>query len=151
MLGLVLLQKRCIIELVSWPWLLRLEIYVVKLTWWGFPGGSDSKESTCSAGDLGLIPGLGRSPGKGNGYPLQYSGLENSIDRGAWQSTVCGVAKSRTWLSKFRFALYSCFVLLFLWASDSLHRCNWLALTISGKLLQLVKLMTESQRWFKKS
>ena len=46
----------------------------------GFPGGSAGKESTCTAGDLGLIPGLGRSPGEGKGYPLQYSGLKNSID-----------------------------------------------------------------------
>ena len=61
----------------------------------GFPGGSDGKESTCNAGDLGSIPGSGRSPGEGKGYPLQYSGLENSMDRGAWQATVRGVAKSR--------------------------------------------------------
>ena len=46
----------------------------------GFPGGSDGEESTCNVVDLGLIPGLGRSPGEGNGYPLQYSGLENSMD-----------------------------------------------------------------------
>ena len=46
----------------------------------GFPGSSDGKESTCSVGDLGSIPGLGRSPGEGNGYPLQYSGLEGSVD-----------------------------------------------------------------------
>ena len=46
----------------------------------GFPGGSAGKESTCNAGDLGSIPGLGRSPGEGNGYPLQYSDLENSMD-----------------------------------------------------------------------
>ena len=50
----------------------------------GFPGGSDSKASTCNAGDLGLIPGLGRSPEEGNGNPLQYSCLENSVDRGVW-------------------------------------------------------------------
>ena len=49
-----------------------------------FPGGSDDKESACNAGDLSLIPGLRRSPGEGNGYPLQYSCLENSMDRGAW-------------------------------------------------------------------
>jgi len=61
----------------------------------GFPGGSEGKESTCNAGDPGLIPGLRRSPGEGNGYPLQYSCLENSKDRGAWQATVCGVAKSQ--------------------------------------------------------
>ena len=57
----------------------------------GFFGGSDGKESACNVGDLGLIPGLGRSPGEGKGYPLQYSGLENSRDY-----TVHGVAKSRT-------------------------------------------------------
>ena len=51
----------------------------------GFSGGSDGGESTCNAGDLGLISGSGRSPGEGNGYPLQYSCLENSMDRGAWQ------------------------------------------------------------------
>ena len=50
-----------------------------------FPGGSDGEESTCNVGDLGSIPGLGRSPGEGNGNPLQYSCLENSMDRGAWQ------------------------------------------------------------------
>ena len=50
-----------------------------------FPGGSDSKESARNAGNLGLIPGLGRSPGEGNGNPVQYSCLENSMDRGAWQ------------------------------------------------------------------
>ena len=61
-----------------------------------FPGGSDSKESVCSAGNPGLIPGLGRSPGEGNRNPLQHSCLENSIDRGAWQATVHGVAKSWT-------------------------------------------------------
>ena len=56
-----------------------------------FPGGSDSQESACNAGDLGLIPGLGRSLRERNGYPPQYSCLENSIDRGAWQATVHGV------------------------------------------------------------
>ena len=55
-----------------------------------FPGGSDCKESACSVGDLGLIPGLGRSPEEGNGYSLQYSGLENSMDREAWQGIVYG-------------------------------------------------------------
>ena len=61
----------------------------------GFPHGSDGKESTCSAEDLGLIPRLGKSPGEGNGYPPQYSCLENSMDRGAWRAIVPGVAKSR--------------------------------------------------------
>ena len=65
----------------------------------GFPGGSEGTASACSAGDLGLIPGLGRSPGEGNGTPLQYSCLENPKNRGAWWATVHGVAKSWTWLS----------------------------------------------------
>ena len=66
-----------------------------------FPGGSGGKESTCNAGDLGLIPGLGRSPGEGNGNPLQYSCLENSVDGGVWWATVHGVTKSWTQLSDF--------------------------------------------------
>ena len=57
-----------------------------------FPGGSDGKESACSAGDLGSIPESGRSPREGSGYPLQYSCLKNSMDRGAWQAIVHGVA-----------------------------------------------------------
>ena len=62
-------------------------------------GGLDDKESACNAGDLGLIPGLGRSPGEGDGYPLQYSCLGNPMDRGTWRATVPGVAKSQTRLS----------------------------------------------------
>ena len=65
----------------------------------GFPSGSDNKESACNVGDLSLIPGLGRSPGEGHDNPVQYSCLEKSMDRGAWQATVCAVAKSQTKLS----------------------------------------------------
>ena len=65
----------------------------------GFPGSSDSKESACNAGDPDSIPGSGRSLGERNGNPLQCSCLENSMDRGAWQATVPGVAKSWTRLS----------------------------------------------------
>ena len=61
----------------------------------GFPGGLDGKESAYSVGDQGSIPGSRRSPGEGNGYPLQYSCLENPMDRGAWWAEVHGVAKSR--------------------------------------------------------
>ena len=64
-----------------------------------FCGGLDSRESTCKAGDSGSIPGLERLPGEGNGDPLQYSFLENSMDTGAWRATVHGVAKSLTQLS----------------------------------------------------
>ena len=97
----------------TWVWLLSWEDLLEKgkapVFWpgefhglyspWVFPSSSDSKASTCNAGDLGSIPGWGRSPGEGNGNPLQYSCLENPTDRGAWQVTVNGVAKSRTWLS----------------------------------------------------
>ena len=72
----------------------------------GFSGGSDSKESACNAGGLGLIPGLRRSLGEGKGYPLQYSGLENFMDRGAWQATVQEAAKSWTQPSNFHLAAW---------------------------------------------
>ena len=62
----------------------------------GFPGGSDGKESACNVETPGSIPGSGRSPGEGNGNPLQYSSLENSMDRGAWKATVHRVSKSQT-------------------------------------------------------
>ena len=74
----------------------------------GFPGGSDSKESACNAGDLGSIPGLGRSSGEENGNLLQYSGLEKSMDRGAWQVAVHGVTESWTQLSDFHFFTFGC-------------------------------------------
>ena len=72
--------------------------FVRVVTFLGFPGGSEVKDSACNAGDLGSIPGLGRSPGEGKGYPFQYSGLENSTD-----CLVYGVAKSQTRLSDFHF------------------------------------------------
>ena len=59
----------------------------------GFPGASEGEESACNAGDLSSIPELGRSPGEGKGYPLQYSGLENFMDSRAWQATVHKVSK----------------------------------------------------------
>ena len=67
-------------------------LYIGSCQIWGFLAGSDGKESTCNVGDLGLIPGLGRSAGEGNGRPLQYSDLENSMDCGAYS----GVAESDT-------------------------------------------------------
>ena len=67
----------------------------------GLPGGSKVKASACNAGDLGSIPGSGRSPGEGNGNPLQYSCLENPMDREAWWATVHGVTKSHTQLNDF--------------------------------------------------
>ena len=72
----------------------------------GFPGGSDGKESSCNARDLGSIPGLGRSPGGGHGNPLQYSCLGNPMDRGVWQTTVHIEAKSGTEMSRWAYTMY---------------------------------------------
>ena len=69
----------------------------------GFPGGSDSKEYACNAGDIDLIPGLGRSPGERNGYSLQHSFLENHMDRKAWWATVHGVVESDTSQTSFSY------------------------------------------------
>ena len=76
-------------------------IFVIVLFYFlkSLPGRSDSKESACNAGDLGLIPGMGRSPGGGHGNPLQYSCLENPVDRGAWRVTVRGETESQTRLN----------------------------------------------------
>ena len=84
------------------PWLITVFLIWPASSSLGFPGGSVGKESTRDAGDLGLIPGLRRCPGEGKGYPLQYSGPENSMD-----CIVHGVAKSRTQLSIFQFHFLS--------------------------------------------
>ena len=77
----------------------HIEFLVRPSTPWGFPHSSVSKESACSAGDPGSSPGLSRSPGEGNGNPLQYACLENPMDRGAWWTTVHRVPKSQAQLS----------------------------------------------------
>ena len=78
-----------------------------------FPGCSDDKEYACNAGDLGSIPGLGRSPGEGNGNPLQYSGLGNPMDREVWRATVHGVTKSWAWYTYIMYKLiYICFIIV---------------------------------------
>ena len=74
-----------------------LEVTIIFFDVWGFPGGSDGKESACNTRDTDSIPGLGRSSGEGNCY--SYSRLENSMDRGEWQAIVYGVVKSQTQLS----------------------------------------------------
>ena len=87
-----MLLQRC-----YFPWgLCDIEVFGSSLHPVGFAGGSDGKESACNAGDLGSIPGLQGSPGEGNGNPLQYSRLENPMDRGAWCITVHGVTESDT-------------------------------------------------------
>ena len=98
--------------------------------------------SACNAGDLGSIPGLGRSPGEGNGNPLQYSCLENPIDRGAWWPTVHGVAKSWTRLSDFTFTFtfsdYQYFLLF------GLHSLNFSLVRVYQMLKSLNFWLTEN-------
>ena len=91
----------------------------------GFPGSSDGKESACNAGDPGLIPGLGRSPGGEHGHPLQYSCLENSMDRRAWGAIVNRIAKSLIQLSDFyfRFSLWEPVVYIYFLLKQLLRAC----------------------------
>ena len=88
-------------------------------------GSSNGKESACNVGGPGSIPGLGRSPEEGNRYLYQYFCLENSTDRGAWQTTAHDIAKSQTWLSDIHFHFTSTFVIAFLPRSKHLS-INWL-------------------------
>ena len=117
----------------------------------GFPGGSDDNESACNVGEPGSIPGLGRSPGEVNGNPLQYSCLENPMDRGAWQSTVHGVAKSWTQLSNFTITAYlvtkyyffffkESQVLVFKCFDSSPQSWSWFNTVILDKLFTFVSL-----------
>ena len=95
----IVLQALCLLDLIPWIYL-SLPVYNCKgfdLVW-GFPSGSEVKASASNVGNPGLIPGLGRSPGEGNDNPLQYSCLENPMDRGAWRATVHGITKSQTQL-----------------------------------------------------
>ena len=94
---LALSMQECVCVCVCVCIIFRMEYTVYPER--GFHGGSDSKEFACNARDLGLIPGSGICPGEGNGYPFQYSCLENLINRGTWGFTVCGVTKSWTRLS----------------------------------------------------
>ena len=104
----------------------------------GFPCSSAGKESTCNAGDLDSIPGLGRSPGEGKGYPVQYSGLENSTNGGAWWATVHRVTKSQTQLRD-RHTHTDI-------STDSLiHQVIFEHLTIATVFLELQRV----QRWFR--
>ena len=96
------LQSECHLIPFIGDELSHIEVSVFPRLPCGFPVGSDGKEAACNARDVGSIPGSGRSPEEGNGYPLQHSCLENSIDGGAWQATVHGVAESDMtgWLTK---------------------------------------------------
>ena len=91
--------------------------------WRGFPGGSDGKESACNVGDPSSNPGLGRSPGEGNGNPLQYSCLENPKDKEAWQATVHGVAKKSDTTEQWTF--HFIFHTLLANQIELLNICQW--------------------------
>ena len=93
-----ILTQICIFKCLSYTssWICYRFLKTHQVQHWASP---DSKESACNAGYLGLIPGLGRSPGEGHGNPLQYSCLENPMDRKSWWATVHGVEKSQAWLS----------------------------------------------------
>ena len=86
--------------------LLRYSLNQIPYDYMGFPGGSEAKASACDTGDPGSIPGFGRSPEEGNGNPLQYYGLENPMDRGAWWATIHRVARSQTRLSDYTLHLW---------------------------------------------
>ena len=92
--------------------------YIYYDYYWRFPGGSDGKESSCNMGDLSSVPGLGRSPGKGNSSPLQYSGLESPHEQKSRWATVHWVTKSWTWLSDFHFM-----IIIIFWIS-SMRNCE---------------------------
>ena len=81
-------------EFISGHGFAQNQLVIWKHSTTGFPGGLAGKDSSCNAGDMGSVPGSGRSPGEGNGNPLQCSCLENPMDRGAWRATVHAVAKS---------------------------------------------------------
>ena len=101
----------------------------------GFRGGSDGKGSACNAGDQGSIPGLGRSPGEGRGYPCQYSCRQNSMDKGVWQAAAHGVTKSWTRLNNQHFHCYD----------FPYHSMGMLILLLHNKLLQISELKNNAQ------
>ena len=126
----------------------------------GFPGGSDSKEYFCNAGDPGWFLPLGRSPGEGNGYPLQYSCLENTMIRGAWRSMVHGITKGQTWLSDQHFQLFYFYVFLMPQSySESMTKKQYLSLrlllywvvraSLTAQLVKNLPAMQETRDWFK--
>ena len=106
---------------------------------WGFPGSLAGKESTCNAGDPSLIAGSGRSPGEGNGYPLQYSCWRIPMDRGAWQATVPGVAKRHDWTTKYSTAQ---------WVNTQFHTISIYTKFIFSNIYALCPLLLSSSSSF---
>ena len=122
----------------------RLTVYPHLKIGSSFPGVSEVKASACKAEDLGSIPGLGRSPGEGNGNPLQYSCLENPMDRGAWRATVHGVTESQTRLSNFTFTPASKQILYHLSYMGSSR--NHKPRSIRGRKQRIPEKLTEAGR-----
>ena len=122
------------------------ELNWTELNWmncYGLPSGSVVKNPPANAGDTGLIPGLGRSPGGGNGNPLQYSCLENTMDRGAWQAIVLVVAKSQTWVSDWTHTQWTVLKATVMEPPSKLRtRILW-----TWKILCLVKCQTEKNKY----
>ena len=149
-------KKNCIefkVLVIKSPWIFLLWYPVLHMV--GFPGGSDSKESACNTGDLGSVPRQGWSLGEENDYPLQYSCLENSMDRGARQAPVHGVTKSWTWLRDFHFHTvfhYICDAwhtasMIFLYSSYHLlyHLTNVLSLLWAAKIRGLPQWLSSEE------
>ena len=111
----------------------------------GFPGGSDSKESVCNAGEPGLIPGLGRSSGEGNVNPLQHSCLENLMDRGAWRAMVHGVSRVRHGLVTKTTTIYSETQERSFWRKPDLWSCSKWSISLWGKILVEIKLVSQDK------
>ena len=106
-LSMIISTSPVLLQMVfhSFPWQSNYPLCIYGPHLQGCPGGSDGKAPVCNAGDPGSISGLGRSPGEGNGSPLQHSCLENPMDRGAWWATVHGVARSQTRLGASTYSL----------------------------------------------
>ena len=115
-----------------------------------FPGSSDGKESTCNAGDRVLIPGSGRSPGEGNGSPLQYSCLENPMDRGSWRAAH-RVAKSQTQLSDWHFHFQPELVTMVLYLSISYFSLQFHPIRMSHKKIHCLGVGHSCNSWCVKS
>ena len=110
-----------------------------------FPGDSDSKESACNAGDMGSIPGSGRSPGRGNGYPLQYSCLEKSMDRGAWGLQSVGLQRVGHNWATYTFILFLHFLIPFCFLAPSSPYCG-VIMMLSRQRKDMIKV--EERRWW---
>ena len=115
----------------------------------GFPGGSEDKASVCIVGDLGSIPQSGRSPGEGNGKPLQSTCLENSMDGGAWLATIHGIAKSCTRLRSFTSHETGSLPLLTVRSSDSTFHLIMVKTGLTSTFIEYSPLLSLLRKWYR--